>query len=308
MDSLKAQSGTAHPGGGLDYGLLWLLAGLWSGSFLLIKIGVGSIPPATLTAARLTIGAVLLGGWLCLRGGRLDCSGASLVRYLVIGAFGYTVPFVLISWGELHISSARAALLMGVIPLLVGLLAHFLLPNERLTWWRVGAVAVGFLGLAVLLGEALWAGATSSLAGQSAVLAAALSYASITIFIRRQMPFSGLQTATGSLLMASLTSWPLALLERPWLSEPTAASLWAALLLGVFPTALAALLFLYLVRRLPPLIFTQTNYLIPLLGSFGGVLLLGEPFHWRMALALALVLGGIYLLRHPQGRAARTAG
>ena len=99
-----------------DYLLLGLLALIWSTSFLLIKVAVHSVGPFTLTAARLLIAALVLLIVLKMRGLRLPGSREALALYAVIGVLGNTVPFSLISLGEVYVTSSMAAVLMGIMP------------------------------------------------------------------------------------------------------------------------------------------------------------------------------------------------
>jgi drug/metabolite transporter (DMT)-like permease len=96
-----------------DYALLVGLAIIWSGSFVFIKIGVDTVGPLTLTAARLGIAAGVLYLWLKINGERLPRDATSLKIFAFIGLFGNALPFTLISWGEIHIDSGLTAVLMG---------------------------------------------------------------------------------------------------------------------------------------------------------------------------------------------------
>ena len=69
-------------------------------------------------------------------------------------------------------------------------------------------------------------------------------------------------------------------------------------LLGIFPTAIATLLYFHLINRLGATTFSQVNFLIPLLGSLIGIVFMGEPAHWRIGIALVLISLGIMLVRH----------
>ena len=113
-----------------DYALLLLLATLWSTSFAFIKVGVESVGPMTLTSARLGIAMVLLYAWLRFRGYRLPRDGRSWMMFGLIGLIGNALPFTLISWGELHIDSGLAAILMGIMPVTTALLAHIFIREE----------------------------------------------------------------------------------------------------------------------------------------------------------------------------------
>ena len=282
-----------------DYLLLLLLALIWSVSFLLIKIGVASIGPATLTAARMTIAAVVLLLYLAVKKTGLPLNRRALLLYFVVGFMGNTLPFIFIGWGEIHISSSLAAIMMGIMPITTFVLAHYFIPEEPLTMRKMFGLCLGFGGLLTLVGWSVLAGVSgANVLGQLSVLAGAISYGITTVFVRTQPAFPGIQMATGAVLAGTVTSIPLAfLLEDPLSMTPSVESLQALLVLGIFPTALAALIYFRLLRNLGAMTFSQLNYMIPVFGSLWGVLLLGELLQMRMLTALALVLTGIYFIQ-----------
>ena len=106
----------AHPPRPLDYLLLGLLSGLWGSSFLLIKLAVGSIPPLSISAGRLFLGAIVLLAVARLGGGRLPRALAAWRYIALFGLLGMVIPFALISWGETRIDSGLTAILMAIIP------------------------------------------------------------------------------------------------------------------------------------------------------------------------------------------------
>ncbi len=284
-------------GSPLDYALFFLLAMIWGSSFTLIKIGVSSITPIALTAGRLGIAALILLTLLLIKRQKLPLHWNALKLYLFVGFFGNTMPFALISWGEVNIDSSLAAILMGIMPITTFLLAHFTLPDEPMTRRRSLGVALGFSGLITLVGISALSGLGVSILAQLAVLGGAISYSVTTIFVRRQHAFSGIQMAAGVALSGALSSLILvALLESPMSLQPQTDSLVAVTLLGIFPTALATVIYFRVIHNLGATAFSQINYLIPIIGSILGVLILGESLQLRMAVALALVLSGIWLI------------
>jgi len=285
----------------IDYLLLGCLALIWSMSFILIKIGVHSVEPFTLTAARLLIAAVLLSMLLMRYRQRLPFDRNALQLYLIVGIFGNTLPFALISWGEVYIDSSMAAILMGIMPISTFVLAHMFIPAEPMTGRKVIGVLFGFCGLLTLVGLSALGGIGHQLYGQLAVLTAALSYSCTAIYVRRRPSFSGIQMATGVTIVAATGSLIMAFaLESPLQASPTRESILAILLLAVGPSAIASLIYFRVIRNLGAVTFAQINYLIPVLGSLWGILLLSELVSWRVIVALGLVLTGIYFVQPPR--------
>lgn len=281
-----------------DYLLLLLVAAIWGTSFSMIKIGVSEIGPATLTAGRILIAALALIIWLTfIQRIRLDLTANALFCYAVIGLFGNALPFTLIGWSEQTLDSSLTAVLMGIMPLFTVVMAHFFLDDEPFSSQAMVGIGLGFLGLLVLLGFSAWSGTGQELTAQITVLVASLSYASVTIFVRRRVTASGVEVATGALIAGSIFSLIFAFtFENPTQMNWTPRALVPMALLGLFPTALASVLYFRLVRNLGATRFAQINYIIPVFGSIIGVSLMGEQTEWRMWTALALVLSGIFLV------------
>ena len=282
-----------------DYCLILLTGLLWGSAFLLIKIAIVTIPPYTLTMGRMGIATLALFVVLILRGQWLPLDRKSLALFSFIGLFGSALPFTLINWGEIHIPSGLAAVLMGIMPITTALLAHFFIPDEPFGWRKAIGIFVAFGGLLILVGIDAISGFDSSVTAQIAMLCAAAAYAVTTTFTRLRMRVAhpGLIMATGSSMMGFLWVLPLALIyDRPWSLTPDLMGVSATVLLGLLPSAVGILLFFHLIRRVGATIFAQVNYLIPIVGAFLGVVFLGEALNWQLISALVLVLSGISIV------------
>ena len=280
-----------------DYCLIVLTGLLWGSAFLLIKIAIVTIPPYTLTMGRMGIATLALFVVLILRGQWLPLDRKSLALFAFIGLFGSALPFTLINWGEIHIPSGLAAVLMGIMPITTALLAHFFIPDEPFGWRKAIGIFVAFGGLLILVGIDAISGFDSSVTAQIAMLCAAAAYAVTTTFTRLRVAHPGLIMATGSSMMGFLWALPLALVyDRPWSLTPDLMGVSATVLLGLLPSAVGILLFFHLIRRVGATIFAQVNYLIPLVGAFLGVVFLGEALNWQLISALVLVLSGISIV------------
>ena len=280
-----------------DYCLILLTGLLWGSAFLLIKIAIVTIPPYTLTMGRMGIATLALFVVLILRGQWLPLDRKSLALFAFIGLFGSALPFTLINWGEIHIPSGLAAVLMGIMPITTALLAHFFIPDEPFGWRKAIGIFVAFGGLLILVGIDAISGFDSSVTAQIAMLCAAAAYAVTTTFTRLRVAHPGLIMATGSSMMGFLWALPLALVyDRPWSLTPDLIGVSATVLLGLLPSAVGILLFFHLISRVGATIFAQVNYLIPLVGAFLGVVFLGEALNWQLISALVLVLSGISIV------------
>lgn len=276
-----------------DLSFLLVLAFMWSTSFTVIKIGAAEVPPTTFAMMRVVIGAVVLYGWLKLRGQSLPREPRLWWAFFLIGLFGNGFPFVMINWGEQKIASGLAAIIIAAMPLAALLLGR-LFSDELLNARRVGGVGVGFAGVVALIGPDALAGLGDEAARQLAVAAAAVCYAIAGILVRKLPTASPAQHGAGVLIASAAVLVPSSLIaDQPWALAYSADALTAAAYLGVFPTALATILLIRVIASRGVTFLSLNNYLIPVLGVAWGFLFLDEPITPQVLTALALILGGV---------------
>ena len=279
--------------------ILWsLLAVSWSGSYAAVKIGLDGFGPFTIVAGRLLIGAGMLYVIMRFRAGQLPVNGLALLAYAVPALFGNLVPFLLIGFGELHVDSGLAALLMGIAPVVTVMLAPLLITDEYLTPRSLFGIAFGLAGLLVLVGTTALSGLGQHVTGQLAILGAALCYAGTTLYVRRWITLPPLQMATGSLVLSAIPATIGAFaLETPFeTGNAGPAPILALLYLGVCSTAVATLIYFYLVPHLGAGRMQQINFVVPALGTLFGVALLEEPLQANALASLALITIAVYLV------------
>ncbi len=281
-----------------EYFLLLLVAAIWGTSFGLIKVGVGEIGPVTLTAGRILIAAIALSVWLLMsRSAHLKLSVSAISSYMIVGMFGNALPFTLIGWSEQTLDSSMVAILMGIMPLFTIVMAHFFLEDEPFSRRVMLGIGMGFCGLMVLLGFSVWQESGDHVFAQLVVMVATLSYAGVTIYVRRYVRASGIEMATGAMIAASIFSLFAAFIfENPTELGWNMRALVPMMLLGLFPTALASVLYFRLVRNLGATRFAQINYIIPVFGSIIGATFLDEHIALRTWVALGMVLSGLFLV------------
>lgn len=280
----------------LHYWALIFLAALWSSSFLVIKVSVASLPPLTLTAVRLFVAMAVLWCVLIYKGEPLPSYQKTWFMCFLVGFFGNVLPFSLIGWGEEVVESGLTSVLMAVMPLSTVLLAHFFTKGDRLTPQRFVGIAIGFLGIVILVGPSVLGGLGEDGLRQIAIAMAGLSYG-ITTVIARNMPQSSILgrsvaiMITGFLFLLPFALW----FEKPWLLEPSNTAIIGAIHLGILPTALASLIYLHLIGVRGAGFMAYINYLIPIMGVVLGAALLGEKITVQVLAALSAILIGLFV-------------
>ena len=287
----------------IDWLLLFALSAMWGTAFLFIKLGVAGVPPPTLVAGRIVLGALILVVAMRWRGLALPRFGRAWWPFAVIAVVGNAAPFYLISWGQQTVDSALAGILMAVMPLTTLVLAHFFVAGERMTFWRTSGFTLGFAGIVVLMGPSALSGLERDLVAQCAVLGGAICYAANSVLSRRLVVADFLVASAGVMVVATVLTLPVALwVDRPWTLTPPAGAVAAIVWLGIGPTALATLLYFRLIASAGPTFMSIVNYLTPVVALVAGVLLLGERPGESALAGLGLILLGIAVSRRRPAR------
>ncbi len=267
---------------------------IWGIPYLFIKIALLELNPGVVVFARVGIAALVLipiaiyqGVLRPLRKRWLMIVGLACVQ--IVG------PFLLISFGEQHITSSLTSLLIATDPILVALLALRFDPGERVTGIRSIGLLIGIVGVAVLLGFDV-GGDEQKLFGAAMVLLAALGYATSALLIRRPAisALPSLGVVSFMCLTATIVLLPLAILQRPN-KIPDAEVLASLIVLGLICTALAYLIFFALIAEVGASRGTVITYVNPAVAVFLGITLLGEPLNAAIIIGFLLILLGSWL-------------
>ncbi|MHB8694690.1 MAG: DMT family transporter [Solirubrobacteraceae bacterium] len=267
---------------------------IWGGSYLFIKLAVdGGVPPFPLAWARVTIAAILLLAYAHRRGaiGSLKGRWRWLAAYAIAEV---SIPFPLIAFGEQHVASSLAAIVIASVPLIGAVLAIRFDHAEKPTRTRALGLLVGFGGVIALVGVQV-TGSSSAMLGTGALLLAAVGYAIGPILLKHKL--AGLHPSAaigGSLAIASIVLAPGAALELPG-RIPTAGALISVAVLGLVCTAAAFVIFTILVREAGTGRATVITYVNPVIAVALGVVLLGEQPGAGAVAGLLLILAGSWL-------------
>ena len=276
-----------------------LLGLIWGSSFAWIKIAVADVPPATLVAWRMSLGALgMLGLIVAWRLPRPRGAGEWL-PLVVLGAVNAAIPIFLISWGQQWVDSGTAAVLNSLTPIFSLVIAGLALRVEPVTALRVTGLLLGFIGAAILASRELELRADAAgLIGAMAVVLAAFSYAVGASYARHRIQRTHRYVvAGGTLLFAAVDAWVLALLADGGVVLPTEPSAIIAIAwLGILGSFVAYVLFFFLIEHLGATMASMVTYLFPVVGVGLGVLVLGERMDVRLASGTILVLIGIIVV------------
>ena len=286
-----------------EYALLALLALLWGSSYTLIKVAVTEIPPLTLIASRV----VIAGGLLCMvvvvSSDKFPCDRRIILQLLVQSFLNSFGAWTILAWGQQHIDSSMAAVLNSTSPLFVVLITVIFINHQKILTRKLIGVALGLLGVVLIVGVEVLQGLGTQVAGQLAALGGAAMYASAALYGKRFSKLPAIVTAASTMLWAIVITLPAALVfDQPWALSPSGAAILSVIGLSVCSTALALVIYFRLLKTLGSIGTTSQAYLRAGVGVLLGVLFLGERLTPVIAVGLALAVLGVVMINYPDRR------
>jgi drug/metabolite transporter (DMT)-like permease len=292
---------TPQPRTAINLVLLLALATLWGAAFTLIKIGVATIPPVTLIAARTLIAGIILLAIMNLRGIEMPRDPVVWRRFMIQACLNSAIPFTLIAWAERHIDAGLATILGSNAPIFAFLLALLFARHERPTLRQSLGVAAGLAGICLVVGVNALNGLGTDVVAQLALVLATVMYGAAALFGRNFNGLDPMVPAAGSLICGAVVLVPLSLIvDQPWTLTPSANSIAALLALAVFSTAIAFVIYFKLIQSLGSVGATAQAYLRVPIGVALGVVFLGETLSPTVCIGLVCVVAGIAAMTIPQ--------
>ena len=283
-----------------ELALLLLLATLWGASYTFIRVGVATIPPMTLIAARTAIAGIMLWAVMLWRGMRLPSDAANWRRFLFQACLNSVIPWTLLAFGERTLEAGLATILNSTSPIFTVLLSLAVSRREALTPRKLVGVVTGMAGISLIVGVQALGGFGQQLMAQILTVLAAVCYAGAAIFGRGFKNLDPIAPAAGSLICGAAILIPASLsMERPWMLAPSTSSVLALIALAVFSTALAFVIYFRLIRTLGSVGTTAQAYLRVPVGVALGVMLLGERPSATAWIGLACVVVGVGAMTIP---------
>jgi len=306
--------------------LIGLIVVIWAINFITAKIGLRSFPPLTMASFRVCgAGLVMIPFYLGVRRLRLAAfaepghgadsrvaprgfTGRDAWTFLYLGFFGVSVNQFCFTLGLHYTSVSHAAIIVGMGPIYVLILA-VVLRLERSTWHKAVGMAISFAGIAVLASEHGISARSPSLLGDAITMTGSVGFATYVVLGKRvageydALTMTAYNHFAGALILLPLgirQAWLLGAAGN-WRAVPWEA--WAAILyMGVFGSAVAYFLYYWLLRYLEASQLSAFTYLLPVLATILGILTLGEKGSWMQLVGGGLALGGVYWTE--SGRAA----
>lgn len=277
--------------------LALLLALLWAGNPISIKIGLADCPPLRLGWMRFVLGASVVLTFALVRKQSLRVQRGELPALLAVG-FLFTSQLAFLNIGQDRTSAGHAVVIMSTHPIWVAILAHFIVPGDRLSRQRVVGAGCAYLGVVVVLSASLRGSGPYSIAGDGMLICSALLLAIRQIVLSQSLQGVGIPKLL--LSQAALGTFCFVIASHVFESEPTSytANLGVALFYqGVIIAGFAFILHAWLLKRFLPSRVTMVFLIQPLFGVALSALILGEGIGPELVAGAPLVALGSYLVQ-----------
>ena len=278
---------------GADYARLVLLAALWGGAFVFLRVAAPVLGPAWTAECRVLLGGLALLAWLRLAG--FDSGLRRHARfYLLIGTVSIAAPFALYSYAAMHTPASLLSIVNATAPIF-GLAWSALFRDERITLRKAAGLALGIVGVALIV-RPPDGGVAAQVGPLAAALAACCCYGITGVLMKRfSSGASPRGMAAGNQLAAALVLLPL-LPFFPPLAAPTPVVIANVLALALLASGVAFLLYFRLIADVGATRALTVTYLIPLFGVLWGWIFLGETLPATALAGGALILAGTVLV------------
>ncbi len=280
----------------LNFLLVVMLCLIWGSSWVVIKIGLSDAPPLLAAALRFSFAIVVLGG-IVLLGRRPQPQGrVTWLRVLLPGVFMFTIPYSAVYYAAQFIPSALNSVLFSTFPFFVAVLAHFFLPDERLTWLKLLGLVIGFAGVVMIFHDGISVPEPKFVPAMLISLLSPASSAVAAIWLKKYLTrvdsvsavFWQMLVGVSLLLPLGLSFDNVSDFHWTWVTISTAA------FLGIFASALTFVTYLRLLKTEEATRLSLIAFVTPIVTLILGWLILGEQLGVEMLIGIALVLIGLY--------------
>jgi drug/metabolite transporter (DMT)-like permease len=295
--------------------LVWIvLCLIWGSTWLFIKIGLNDLPPLTFAGIRFVIAVLILFTIIWARRVSLPTSSADWSLLIVTGVLSFSLNYGLIFWGEQYVSSGLAALFQATIPVFGLVIAHFYLPQERMTPGRIAGVVLGVFGVGVVFSNQLSVAGGRAFAGSVAMVLSSFFVAYSNVLIKARA--TKLDPAIIAAAQMFFGLIPLLLIGIPLEGNPfyfrwTAMAVISLFYLAIVGSVIAFLLYYWLIRNMDVTKTMLIALVTPVVAVALGMIVLDEQLSWRTVFGGVMIMGGIGLIvatrakQLPQSAAAR---
>ncbi len=273
-----------------------IISVIWGSTWLVIKIGLESIPPFYGVALRFTVATAVLWAVVRARKEKLLLTREAISLYLSLALLSFSIPFALVYWSEQYIPSGLASILFAAYPFVVAVGSHLFLPSERLTGYKVAGIGLGFLGVLVIFWSDLSLGAASA-AGMGGILVSTILQGSSLVIVKRlHRNISPTVMTLGGMIFGTVVMYLIAFaLEDLSSLRFDARGIASIVYLGTFGSVVTFVIYYWLLHHVEAVYLSLVSFVTPVLAVILGAVVLDESFSSRVIVGSGLILLGILI-------------
>ena len=281
----------------MKYFKLILICFIWSTTWAVIKIGLDQTPLMVGLALRFSVATIALGIIIFLKRRKIALDRVSVQNYLVVGLLTMALSFYCTYWAEKFIPSGLTSILWTAMPIVVGIFAHFMLPDERLRLAQVMAILIAMAGVIVILSDRQLVFGRELLWGSVVALFGVVVSSWPNVLLKtRPQPYDSLTMTAMAMLIAALVNFIGATVGGEWQKMVwDFKNIGAIVYLGLFGSALAFYIYFDLLKQINVIKLTFINFISPIFATLIGALWLKEIVTWREIGGMLIIFGGLFL-------------
>jgi len=269
---------------------------LWGSTWAAIAVGVASVPPFVFALERAVAVAVLLTLLSLTLHLPFPRDGRTIAAAATAGLFNIGIPWAVIFWSEQFVPSGLVAVFGATFPIWTAILAHYLVRGDRLSRLKVGALALGLLGTAILAGAPIEGGGPNVLLATALLSVVPILWGMGAILAARYL------SGSSPVPVVAIEVWASVVILTPFaLSETSRPAVWTPAVIGAFlflvvgGSCVGLVLNLWLYRKLRPTTVSLSQVLFAVQALLLGAVALGEQVTARMAVGALLVFAAVGL-------------
>lgn len=278
-----------------------ILSLIWSSTWVVLKIGLNSLPPFLAAGIRFSIAFFILFSYALVSGVRLPRGLKAHLFLILFGALNFTGGYAFVYWGQQYIASGLGSVLFSVMPFYVLIFSIWLLPEDNINIVKFIGVLIGFVGVVIIFGDQLQIEKMNNKAlwGMIAVVTAPIFSTSGTILGKKaRQRYHPVALVTFPMLYASIAFYVLSLLfEQQANTVFDFNAVFSLLYLSILGTAVAFVLYFWMLKSNSAVIMSMITFVTPPLALVWGWALLDEPVTYLLVIGMICVLAGIFLVR-----------
>ena len=270
---------------------------IWGSTWLVIKVGLDSIPPFYAASLRFLVAMSILFLINLVRGSSLPTDTESRKIYLIAGLLSFSFPFALVYWGQQYIPSSLSSILFALYPLIVGIFSHFLLPSEPLNVFKVFGIVLGFSGVVMIFARDVEWNTGSATLGMVAIIASSILQAWSLILIKKHgKDIDAFHLNFGGMLIGFVILALFALIFENFSDvKLDLKGVGSVFYLGILGSVVTFSVYFWMLKKVEAVYLSLLAFVTPILAVILGSIILNEKLDYHVAYGCGFVLIGILL-------------